>query len=872
MKNSDKSNVLAEKYNPRQIEKKQQEKWHNAGVFEAGAIDKSRPKSYVLEMFPYPSGRIHMGHVRNYALGDVIARRKHTQGFQVLHPMGWDAFGLPAENAAMENGEHPGKWTYENIASMRNQLKSLGFAIDWTREFATCDKEYYRHQQRLFIELFNAGLVYRKKSKVNWDPVENTVLANEQVVDGRGWRSGALVEQKELSQWFFKTTYFADELIDALASLKEWPERVISQQFNWIGRSSGLKFKFAISQNEIVKGYDDIEVYTTRPDTLFGASFVAIAADHDLASLVATDNSDIAEFVKSCALAAVTEEALETQEKRGVFTGLYAIHPFDENQKIPIWIANFVLKEYGTGAVFGCPAHDQRDLDFANKYDLSVTPVILPPQTKAEEFIITDTAYTEDGVIFNSQFLDGLSVDDGKRAAIDRIVSSGRGIEAINFRLRDWGVSRQRYWGCPIPMIHCDTCGAVPVPIDQLPVALPDDVTFDRPGNPLDRHHSFKNANCPKCGKAAQRETDTLDTFVDSSWYWARFCGLSPDSPTDIEAVDHWLPVDHYIGGIEHAVLHLLYSRFFSRAMKKTGHVKVSEPFKHLFTQGMVTHATFKSEDGRWVYPKDVSFKDGGAFETTSGVKIIVGPTEKMSKSKKNTIDPEFIVATYGADVARLFVLSDSPPERDVEWSQAGVEGASRFVNRVYALFAKYIDLLRDSSVEYAGGFDGDALTMLKAAHKAAHNVTLAIDGLKFNAAIAQLYELLNVLRQFENSKSDKIDDARAISLDIFLKLLQPFIPHLVEEIWENIGRDGFCVKSPWPQADMKLVESDEVLLPVQINGKKRDEILVAKDADQELIMKLIMETNAGKTYIGDRKIIKVVYVKQRIINIVVGA
>ncbi len=811
-----------------------------------------------------------MGHVRNYALGDVIARKKHTEGFQVMHPMGWDAFGLPAENAAMENGAHPGKWTHENIASMRNQLKSLGFAIDWTREFATCDKDYYKHQQRLFIELFNAGLVYRKKSKVNWDPIENTVLANEQVVDGRGWRSGAIVEQKELNQWFFKTTHFADELIDALETLKEWPERVISQQFNWIGRSSGLKLKFAIEANDKVANINEIEVYTTRPDTLFGASFLAIAADHDIAKLIATNNEEIAEFNKSCAQAAVTEEALETQEKRGVFTGLYAINPLNENQKVPIWIANFVLKEYGTGAVFGCPAHDQRDLDFANKYGLQVTPVILPPNTKANEFKIDDVAYTDDGIIFNSDFLNGLDIVKGKRAAIDKIVAMGRGEEAVNFRLRDWGVSRQRYWGCPIPMIHCDTCGAVPVSFEHLPVSLPEDVSFDRPGNPLDRHPTFKHTECPKCKKPAIRETDTLDTFVDSSWYWARFCGLSPDTPTDIDAVNHWLPVDHYIGGIEHAVLHLLYSRFFSRAMEVTGHVKVKEPFKHLFTQGMVTHATFKSNDGRWIYPSDVTFKDGLAFETQSGTQIIVGPSEKMSKSKKNTIDPEFIVANYGADVARLFVLSDSPPERDVEWSQSGVEGAARFVSRVFALFNRYIELLGDAKTP-ADNLDGDALVLLKAAHKAAHNVTNAIDGLKFNAAIAQLYELLNVFRNFENSTNANINQARAIALEIFLKLLQPFIPHLVEEIWQIAGREGFCVKSAWPVADMNLVENDDVLLPVQINGKKRDEILIPKDLDQDAIMDIVKASNAGKTYLEGKNIIKVIYVKHRIINIVVG-
>ncbi len=868
MTDSVKSLCLGEKYDPKQIEKRQQERWQSSGIFEAGEIDKGRPKSYVLEMFPYPSGRIHMGHVRNYALGDVIARRRHTQGFQVLHPMGWDAFGLPAENAAMENGAHPGKWTHENISSMRNQLKSLGFAIDWTREFATCDKDYYRHQQKLFIELFNAGLVYRKKSKVNWDPVENTVLANEQVVDGRGWRSGALVEQKELNQWFFKTTYFADELIDSLATLSEWPERVISQQFNWIGRSSGLKFKFEIEVNEIAPDFKDLEVYTTRPDTLFGASFVAIAADHELANMLAPQNAELAEFVKSCALAAVDAETLETQEKRGIFTGLYAIHPFDSKRKVPIWIANFVLKEYGTGAVFGCPAHDQRDLDFANKYGLSVTPVILPPHTKANEFEIKEIAYSEDGIIINSDFLDGLDIINGKKAAIAKIVEMGRGEEAINYRLRDWGVSRQRYWGCPIPMIHCEDCGAVPVAESNLPISLPEDVTFDRPGNPLDRHPTFKHTNCPKCGKVAKRETDTLDTFVDSSWYWARFCGLSPNSPTDLDAVNHFLPVDHYIGGIEHAVLHLLYSRFFSRAMEKTGHVNVKEPFKHLFTQGMVTHATFRSEDGRWIYPADVTFKDGGAFETSSGVKVTVGATEKMSKSKKNTIDPEFIIANYGADVARLFVLSDSPPERDVEWSQAGVEGAARFVSRIFALFNKY-KLLLAKETSNSPDYQGDSLILIKAAHKAAHNVGIAIDGLKFNAAIAQLYELLNIFRQFENSGAKDLDSARSEALVIFLKLLQPFIPHLVEEIWEKSGREGYCVKAPWPLVNLSYVENDEFLLPVQINGKKRDEIMISKELNQDAIMAIIMDSNAGKNYIGSRKIKKIIYVKNRIINIV---
>ncbi len=858
---------MQERYNPTSIESKQRARWEEVNLFLTGPIDKSKKKSYVLEMFPYPSGRIHMGHVRNYALGDVIARKAHASGYQVLHPMGWDAFGLPAENAAMERGEHPGKWTYENIASMKAQLKMLGFSIDWSREFATCDKTYYKHQQRLFIEMFNKGLVYRKMSKVNWDPVENSVLANEQVVDGKGWRSGAVVEQRELNQWFFKTTYFADDLIDSLASLNEWPERVISQQFNWIGRSKGLEFSFDIIENDKTS-LKEIEVYTTRPDTLFGASFVAISYDHPLAIEIAEKNKDLDAFLISCRQNITTEENLETQEKQGFNTGLRVKHPFDENRTIEVWVANFVLMNYGTGAVFGCPAHDQRDLDFARKYNLSVTPVVLPNGENPETFTIGNTAYTDDGILYNSDFLNGLDFQTAKQVAMDKIIAKGKGKEAINFRLRDWGVSRQRYWGCPIPMVHCDDCGAVPEKISNLPIELPEDVSFDTPGNPLDRHKTWKHVDCPKCGKPARRETDTLDTFADSSWYWSRFCDLDEENPTNLESVNHWLPVDHYIGGIEHAVLHLLYSRFFARAMQLTGHINVKEPFTHLFTQGMVTHATFKSEDGRWIYPSDVIGSANNYSENTTGMKVHIGPSEKMSKSKKNTVDPEIIVNTYGADVARLFVLSDSPPERDVEWSQSGVEGASRFIGRVWSLFQKTIDK-NIGPINETPNVQDTALDIIRLAHKAINNVSNNIDSFKFNSAIAYMYEYLNALREFDSSEGEDIDKAKAFALSVFARLLQPFVPHIAEEVWSLLGNKDFCINAPWPIAEDKYLISSEMVLPVQINGKKRDEIKVAIDADKDTILNIAQEARLVKPHLEGKNIKKLVYVPNRIVNIV---
>ncbi|HRJ02696.1 MAG TPA: leucine--tRNA ligase, partial [Hyphomonas sp.] len=676
---------MATRYDPQTAEPRWRDAWAAADLFRTRSPKDAgdAPKAYVLEMFPYPSGRLHMGHVRNYAMGDVVARHRRAKGYNVLHPMGWDAFGMPAENAAMERGVHPGKWTYANIEAMKAQFLKLGLSLDWSREFATCDPEYYGAEQALFLKMLDKGLVYRKASKVNWDPVDNTVLANEQVIDGRGWRSGALVEQRELTQWFFRITAYADDLLEQVQKLDRWPEKVRVMQANWIGRSEGLQMKFRFA-GPAPEGFGDgIDVFTTRPDTLFGASFVALSPDHPITVQMAANSKELQDFRAKCAQIGTSEEAIEKADKLGFDTGLKVAHPFIEGATVPVWVANFVLMGYGTGAIFGCPAHDQRDLDFARKFSLSVTPVVLPPDAEAASFRIADKAYTGPGSIFNSGFLDGLAVDEAKRLATARIEEMGQGKGTVNYRLRDWGVSRQRYWGCPIPIVHCEVCGIVPVPEKQLPVRLPDDVSFDKPGNPLEHHPTWKHTPCPTCGKPARRETDTLDTFVDSSWYFARFASVS-----DPAERSYWLPVDQYIGGIEHAVLHLLYSRFFTRAMRDCGLMDLpsGEPFAGLFTQGMVTHETYKSVDGKWLEPSSVEKSGNRWLEKSTGAPVEVGAIEKMSKSKKNTVDPDAIVATFGADVARWFVLSDSPPERDVEWTQAGVEGAARFAQRIWAL------------------------------------------------------------------------------------------------------------------------------------------------------------------------------------------
>jgi len=849
------------RYNPKETEPKWRQAWTDADSFRA-VIDRNKPKYYVLEMFPYPSGRLHMGHVRNYAMGDVIARFKRARGFSVLHPMGWDAFGLPAENAAMERGVDPKGWTYDNIARMRDELKQLGLSIDWSREFATCDVEYYGKQQAWFLDLFARGLVYRKESVVNWDPVDQTVLANEQVVDGRGWRSGAVVEKRKLNQWSMRITDYADQLTDDLQTLDRWPEKVRVMQENWIGRSKGLKFRFHTVGDAPAK---DLEVYTTRPDTLYGASFVGIAADHPLAAAVAANDPKAAAFIEECRKGAATEAEIETAEKKGYDTGLRVKHPFDPNWELPVWIANFILMDYGTGAIFACPAHDQRDLDFCRKYGLPVKPVVLPPGEDPATFDVRDEAYTGPGTIYNSDGLDGLDIEAAKAEAIRRIEAQGDGDGATVFRLRDWGVSRQRAWGCPIPVVHCPTHGVVPVPKDQLPVAHPADIEFGKSGNALERHPTWKHTTCPTCGGPATRETDTLDTFVDSSWYFARFANPHAAEPIDKDAADYWMPVDQYIGGIEHAVLHLLYARFVTKALADDGQLSVREPFAGLFTQGMVTHETYRRQSGEWVEPKEVEIvAEGNTRRATlggTGEPLVIGDIEKMSKSKKNTVAPEEIFDVYGVDAARLFVLSDSPAERDVQWTTGGVQGSWRFVNRVWDEF--------DSEPQAASSAEPDP-ELRRATHKLVKQVTEAIDGFRFNSGIARLYEFLNLLKANPaKGASPAVLAARQEALSAFARLIAPFTPHLAEECWARIGGEGMVVAAPWPQFDPALTEDATKVLPVQVNGKRRGEIVApagAEQADVEAILKADPDIAAKLDGLTIRKII---VVKDRIVNIV---
>jgi leucyl-tRNA synthetase len=872
--------MATERYNPRDAEPRWQAKWAEDKVFETDNAD-PREKYYVLEMFPYPSGRIHMGHVRNYAMGDVVARYKRARGYNVLHPMGWDAFGMPAENAAMKNKVHPKAWTYENIATMRGQLKSMGLSLDWSREFATCDVDYYHRQQHLFLDFLEKGLVYRKNSKVNWDPEDMTVLANEQVIDGRGWRSGALVEQRELTQWFFKITDFSQDLLDALDELDQWPEKVRLMQKNWIGRSEGMLVRW-----EVASGSEagEVTVYTTRPDTLFGASFLAIAADHPMAKEAAARDVAVDAFCQECRHAGTSLAALETAEKKGINTGIRVKHPLDPSWELPVYVANFVLMEYGTGAIFGCPSGDQRDLDFARKYDLPVVPVVMPKDADAASFAISDTAFTDDGVMINSRFLDGMTTTEAFEEVANRLSSqqlngAPQGERKVNFRLRDWGISRQRYWGCPIPVIHCDDCGVVPVPKKDLPVRLPDDVSFDKPGNPLDRHATWRHVACPCCGKDARRETDTMDTFVDSSWYFARFTAPWEDNPTDPAVASHWLPVDQYIGGIEHAILHLLYSRFFTRAMRETGHVDLKEPFKGLFTQGMVVHETYSIGEGlerEWVAPADLRIEEADgtrrAFLLTSGQEAEIGSIEKMSKSKKNVVDPDDIIGSYGADTARFFVLSDSPPDRDVIWSESGVEGAHRFVQRVWRLVSEAADRLKSVSPNPAK--DGEGLAVSQIAHKTLKAVQADLDKLAFNKAIARIYELVNALAApLTNVAAGQGDTAYVAAVrnaaDILIQLIAPMTPHLAEECWSILGNQGLVAKAAWPQFDESLVAENEIVLPVQINGKKRAELTIARDADQNTVQEAVLALDAVKAALGGQAPKKIIVVPLRIVNIV---
>ena len=857
------------RYNPKETEPKWRAAWAEADVFRAPNTS-DKPKYYVLEMFPYPSGRLHMGHVRNYSLGDVIARYKRARGFNVLHPMGWDAFGLPAENAAMERGVDPKGWTYDNIAKMRAELKELGLSIDWSREFATCDVEYYGKQQAWFLDLWKRGLVYRKEGVVNWDPVDQTVLANEQVVDGRGWRSGAVVEKRKLNQWFLRITDYADDLIEGLKTLDRWPEKVRLMQENWIGRSKGARFAFQFAGAAPAGHEAGLEVYTTRPDTLFGASFVGIAPDHPLAEQLAAQDPKVAAFIAECRKGGASEAEIETAEKIGFDTGLTVTHPFDPDWKLPVWVANFILMDYGTGAIFACPAHDQRDLDFARKYGLPVKPVVLPPGEDPATFAIGAEAYVGPGRIYNSQFLDGLEVEAAKEAAIGRIEAQGLGKGATVYRLRDWGVARQRGWGCPIPVVHCGKCGVVGLPKSLLPVALPEDMDFSKPGNALARHPTWKTTTCPDCGGPAERETDTLDTFVDSSWYFARFTDTEAEASIDKAAADYWLPVDQYVGGIEHAVLHLLYARFVTRALADEGLVSVKEPFAGLFTQGMVTHETYRKQSGEWVEPGLVEIVAEGntrrATLTEGGEPIVIGDVEKMSKSKKNTVAPEEIFAVYGVDAARLFVLSDSPPERDVQWTASGVEGAWRFVNRVWAEF--------DTQPAVVPGAEADeaALGLRRATHRLTKAMTEAIEDFRFNSGIARLYEFLNILKSHPaEGASPSVLGARHEALSAFARLIAPFTPHLAEECWTRVGGEGLVANAPWPSYDPALTEDAVKVLPVQINGKRRGEIQAPAGAEPADVEKIVLEDPEIARRLDGMSIRKVIVVKDRIVNIVAG-
>ncbi|MEN5084480.1 leucine--tRNA ligase [Bosea sp. TWI1241] len=874
--------MAAERYNPKEAEPKWRKVWDERKLYET-RNDDTRPPYYVLEMFPYPSGRIHMGHVRNYAMGDVVARYKRAKGFAVLHPMGWDAFGLPAENAAKANKVHPREWTYANIATMRAQLQSMGLSLDWKRELATCDPSYYRHQQKLFLDFLKAGLVDRKTAKVNWDPVDETVLANEQVIDGRGWRSGAIVEQRELTQWFFRITAFGQELSDALDGLDRWPDKVRLMQKNWIGRSEGLMVRFALESNAV--GENEVEVYTTRPDTLFGARFLAVAADHPLAKAAAAGNPALQGFIAECKKTGTAQEVIDKAEKQGFDTGIRAVHPLDPSWTLPVYVANFVLMDYGTGAVFGCPAHDQRDLDFVNKYGLGNTPVVCPEGTDPASFVITDTAYVDDGRMINSRFLDGMTISEAKEEVSRRLESEERGgrpvaTRKVNFRLRDWGVSRQRYWGCPIPIVHCEACGVVPVPAADLPVKLPDDVSFDKPGNPLDHHPSWKHVACPSCGKPARRETDTMDTFVDSSWYFARFTDpWREQSPTDRAVVDRFLPVDQYIGGVEHAILHLLYSRFFTRAMKATGHVGLDEPFAGMFTQGMVVHETYKAQDGSWIEPGQVRIEtlDGArkGFDVDSGAPVTIGAIEKMSKSKKNVVDPDEIIASYGADTARWFMLSDSPPDRDVIWTDEGVQGSARFVQRLWRMIAEIAERT-GNAVARPASFGEAALGLRKATHRALHTVGADIERLAFNRCVAHIYTLTNAIGKALDGAAESAElpadmgFALHEAATILAQLVAPMMPHLAEECWQALGRPGLIGEAAWPETEADLLTDDSIVLPVQINGKKRAEVTVAADADTLAVEAAARASDAVQKALEGRPIRKIIVVPRRIVNVVV--
>ncbi len=871
-----------ERYNARETEPRWQRLWDDQAIFTT-RNDDPRPKYYVLEMFPYPSGRIHIGHVRNYTLGDVIARYRRAQGYNVLHPMGWDAFGLPAENAAIERKVAPKSWTYDNIAAMKKQLQTMGLSLDWSREFATCDPSYYKHQQKMFLDFLKAGLAEREKRKVNWDPVDMTVLANEQVIDGRGWRSGAPVELRELTQWVFKITKYSQDLLDALDTLDRWPDKVRTMQRNWIGRSEGLLVRFALDAATAPKSASEVAIFTTRPDTLFGAKFIALSPDHPLAADAAKNNPALAAFIEECRRTGTAQEAIDTAEKQGFDTGIKAVHPFDPAWQLPVYVANFVLMDYGTGAIFGCPAHDQRDLDFVNKYGLGNTPVVCPEGQDPKTFAITDTAYDGEGRMINSRFLDGMTIADAKEEVATRLeaASLGNGAVAkrqVNFRLRDWGISRQRYWGCPIPVIHCPTCDVVPVPDKDLPVVLPEDVTFDKPGNALDHHPTWKHVTCPKCGGKAQRETDTMDTFVDSSWYFARFTDpWNENAPTTRAVVDRLMPVDQYIGGVEHAILHLLYARFFTRAMKATGHIAFDEPFTGQYTQGMVVHETYRKADGTWASPDEVRIDatatDRQASLIATGEPVTIGAIEKMSKSKRNTVDPDDIIATYGADTARWFMLSDSPPDRDVIWSEEGVKGASRFVQRLWRLSNEAAEIGKSVPSARPPAFGAEATALRKAAHGALDKVSSGIEKMHFNVCLANIREFANALADtlaMPGKPSPDLAWAIREAAIILVQLFSPMMPHLAEECWVALGQSGLVSEAAWPKIEPELLVEDTITLPVQVNGRKRADVTLARNASEAEIQAAVLALDEVKRALNGAPPRKVIVVPQRIVNVVV--
>ncbi|NDH62088.1 MAG: leucine--tRNA ligase [Alphaproteobacteria bacterium] len=865
------------RYNFHETEARWQKVWDTRQTFRA-VMDRARPKYYVLEMFPYPSGRIHMGHVRNYTQGDVIARYKRARGFNVLHPMGWDAFGLPAENAAMEKKVHPKKWTYENIATMKAQLKSMGLSLDWSRELATCDPSYYRHQQKMFLDFWNAGLAYRREAWVNWDPVDNTVLANEQVIDGKGWRTGAPVERRKLTQWNLKITHFADELLSRLDTLERWPEKVRLMQANWIGKSRGARVFWDLTDASGAasskKDWGKLEIFTTRPDTLYGASFMALSPEHPLTAELAANDPGLQRFVAECRKTGTAAAEIETAEKTGYKLPLLARHPLVPGKTVPVYAANFVLMEYGTGAIFGCPGHDERDHEFATKYGLPILPVVAPADADPKSFSVADAPFIDDGVIINSDFLNGLGVEEAKAKVIARLEEMGVGKGTTQYRLRDWLVSRQRYWGCPIPAIHCDKCGVVPVPEKDLPVKLPDDVTFDRPGNPLDRHPTWKHVDCPKCGGKGRRETDTFDTFIDSSWYFDRFTSPGLETaPFDRQENEYWMPVDQYIGGVEHAILHLLYSRFWTRAMREVQLTSRDEPFDGLFTQGMVCHETYKSSDGQWLLPEEVIRDGGKTLRASDKSPVEVGRSEKMSKSKKNVVDPDQIIRDYGADTARWFMLSDSPPERDLEWTEAGVTGAWRFQQRLFRIASTALAEVPPAGTPRPAAFSEAATALRRAAHKTIAGLSADIEAFHFNKAVARLYELANSIDSIPSSMGAGDDSAKWAlreTLEIFVRLIGPMTPHLAEELWQALGHTSLLADAPWPLPEDALLVDDTVTVAVQLNGKLRGTIALPKDASKEAAEKAALAQPDLVRGLEGRTPKRVIVVPNRIVNVVV--